>query len=100
HPQLDNDGLTRLLAFDDSQVSALRQQLQHSEKAVEQAKVLLQEREQRLAEHQALHNGNLDAEQLDSSLAALNQQLAEGDSRCAELRARQSEDQRRQDANH
>ena len=100
HPELDNDGLTRLLAFDDSQVSALRQQLQHSEKAVEQAKVLLQERQQRLAEHQALHNGNLDAEQLDGHLAALNQQLAEGDSRCAELRARQSEDQRRQDANH
>ena len=100
HPELDDDGLTRLLAVDDNQVSALRHQLQHSEKAVEQAKVLLQEREQRLAEHQALHNGNLDAEQLDSTLAALNQQLAEGEKHCAELRARQHEDQRRQDANH
>ncbi|MGX5794496.1 AAA family ATPase [Pseudomonas sp. ArH3a] len=100
HPELDDDGLTRLLGFDDSQVSALRQQLQHSEKAVEQAKVLLQEREQRLAEHQALHNGNLDVEQLDSSLAALNQQFTEGEKHCAELRARQAEDQRRQDANH
>ncbi|WP_339439193.1 AAA family ATPase [Pseudomonas sp. EA_15y_Pfl1_P104] len=99
HPELDDDGLKRLLAYDDAQVSQLRQLLQHSEKAVEQAKVLLQEREQRLAEHQALHNGNLDAEALDSALAALNQQLAEGEKACAELRARQSEDQRRQDAN-
>lgn len=100
HPELDDVGLARLLAFDDSQISALRQQVQHSEKAVEQAKVLLHEREQRLAEHQALHNGNLDAEQLDSSLATLNQQLAEGEKHCAELHARQAEDQRRQDANH
>ena len=100
HPELDDEGLTRLLAFDDSQISALRQQVQHSEKAVEQAKVLLHEREQRLAEHQALHNGNLDADQLDGSLATLNQQLAEGEKHCAELRARQAEDQRRQDANH
>ena len=100
HPELDDVGLTRLLAFDDAQVSALRQQLQLSEKAVEQAKVLLQEREQRLAEHQALHNGNLEAAELDSTLAALNQQLADGEKLVAELRARQSEDQRRQDANH
>ncbi|OPA89332.1 chromosome segregation protein SMC [Pseudomonas fluorescens] len=99
HPELDDAGLSRLLAFDETQINALRQQLQHSEKAVEQAKVLLQEREQRLAEHQALHNGNLDAEQLDSTLAALNQQLTEGEKQLAELRARQAEDQRRQDAN-
>ncbi|RQO47651.1 AAA family ATPase [Pseudomonas sp. KBW05] len=100
HPELDDAGLARLLAFDDAQVSALRQQLQHSEKAVEQAKVLLQEREQRLADHQALHNGNLDAEQLDSALAELNQQVTDAEKHLAELRARQSEDQRRQDANH
>ena len=99
HPELDDAGLTRLLAYDDAQVSQLRQQLQHSEKAVEQAKVLLQEREQRLADHQALHNGNLAADELDSTLATLNQQLAESEKHCAELRARQSEDQRRQDAN-
>jgi exonuclease SbcC len=100
HPELDDEGLARLLALDEAHINALRQQLQHSEKAVEQAKVLLQEREQRLAEHQALHNGNLEAEHLDSTLAALNQQLAEGEKHCAELRARQSEDQRRQEANH
>ncbi|KPG73135.1 AAA family ATPase [Pseudomonas libanensis] len=99
HPELDDDGLTRLLAFDEAQVAQLRQQLHNSEKAVEQAKVLLQEREQRLAEHQALHDGNLDSAQLDSNLAMLNQQLADGEKHCAELRARQSEDQRRQDAN-
>ncbi len=99
HPELDDAGLTRLLAYDDAQVSQLRQQLQHSEKAVEQAKVLLQEREQRLADHQALHNGNLAAEELDSTLATLNQTLAESEKHCAELRARQSEDQRRHDAN-
>ncbi|WP_460135762.1 AAA family ATPase [Pseudomonas sp. S1_E04] len=99
HPELHDAGLTRLLAFDEAHVNALRQQLQHSEKAVEQAKVLVQERDQRLAEHQALHNGNLEAEQLDSALAALNQQLAEGEKHVAELRARQAEDQRRQDAN-
>ena len=99
HPDLDNEGLKRLLAYDDAQVNQLRQQVQHSEKAIEQARVLLQEREQRLAEHQALHNGNLDAETLDTTLAALNQHLAEGEKTCAELRARQSEDQRRQAAN-
>ncbi|WLH54449.1 AAA family ATPase [Pseudomonas tolaasii] len=100
HPELDNDGLDRLLAFDDAQVSELRQQLQSSEKAVEQARVLLQERERLLADHQAQHNGGLEAEQLDSELAALNQQLAEGEKLVIELSARQSEDQRRQDANH
>lgn len=99
HPELDDAGLNGLLAYDDAQVSQLRQQVQLSEKAVEQAKVLLQEREQRLADHQALHNGNLAAEELDSTLATLNQQLAESEKHCAELRARQSEDQRRQNAN-
>ncbi len=99
HPELDDTHLTRLLAFDDAQLSELRQQVQTSEKALEQARVLLHEREQRLAEHQALHNGNLEAEQLDNSLAALNQHIAEAEKQCAELRARQSEDQRRQEAN-
>jgi len=99
HPELDDDGLARLLAVDEPQLGQLRQQVQHSEKAIEQAKVLLQEREQRLKDHLALHNGNLDAEQLDSALVELNNQLAAGDKHCAELRARQAEDQRRQDAN-
>ncbi|KAF1027393.1 MAG: Nuclease SbcCD subunit C [Pseudomonas sp.] len=99
HPELDDAGLSRLLAFDESHISGLRQQVQHSEKAVEQAKVLLQEREQRLKDHQAQHNGNLEAGQLDNALASLNTELANSDKQCAELRARQAEDQRRQDAN-
>ncbi|MEZ0524802.1 AAA family ATPase [Pseudomonas sp. Env-44] len=99
HPDLDDQGLARLLALDEAQVAQLRQHLHSSEKAVEQAKVLLHEREQRLAEHQALHNGNLEAEQLAATLATLEQQLLEGEKHCAELRARQSEDQRRQNAN-
>ncbi|MGY2293328.1 AAA family ATPase [Pseudomonas sp. SDO528_S397] len=99
HPELDDAGLARLLAFDEAHITELRQQVQQREKSIEQAKVLLQEREQRLQEHAAQHNGNLDAEQLDHALAALNSELASSDQRCAELRARQSEDQRRQDAN-
>ncbi|QLG93772.1 AAA family ATPase [Pseudomonas yamanorum] len=99
HPELDDNGLAHLLAVDEPQFGQLRQQVQHSEKAIEQARVLLHEREQRLKDHQAQHNGNLDAEQLDSALAELNSQLASGEKHCAELRAQQAEDQRRQDAN-
>jgi len=99
HPELDDEGLARLLGFEEHQLAELRQQMQHSEKAVEQARVLLQEREQRLKDHQTLHNGNLEAEQLDSALTELNAALATGEKHCAELRAQQAEDQRRQDAN-
>ncbi|MDI2595455.1 AAA family ATPase [Pseudomonas sp. 681] len=99
HPELDDAELEVLLGIDDQQVSELRQQLQHSEKAIEQAKVLLQERDKRLLEHQAQHNGNLDAEQLVAALADLQTQFATSEHRCAELRAEQAEDQRRQNAN-
>ncbi|MFJ2362597.1 AAA family ATPase [Pseudomonas sp. NPDC087697] len=99
HPELDDGGLEQLLAFSDEQVSQLRQQLQLSEKAIEQAKVLLHEREQRLHSHQAQHNGNLDAEQLASALSELQNQFGISEQLCAELRAQQAEDQRRQDAN-
>src|SRR5690606_3987403 len=51
HPELDDGGLEDLLRVDDTQVSELRQRLQHNEKAIEQAKVLLQERDQRLLAH-------------------------------------------------
>jgi exonuclease SbcC len=77
----------------------LRQRLQHSEKAIEQAKVLLQERDKVLLNHQAQHNGHLDAEQLATALADLQTQAAASEHRCAELRAEQAEDQRRQNAN-
>lgn len=99
HPELDDGGLEDLLSVDDQQVSELRQRLQQSEKAIEQAKVLLQERDQRLLEHQAQHNGNLDAEQLATALAELQNLFAASEHRCAELRAEQAEDQRRQNAN-
>lgn len=99
HPELDDAGLSQLLKVDDEQVSQLRQRLQNSEKAVEQAKVLLHEREQRLHSHQAQHNGNLDAEQLNQALSELHGQFAASEQLSAELRAQQAEDQRRQDAN-
>ncbi|AZE48779.1 Exonuclease SbcC [Pseudomonas chlororaphis] len=99
HPELDDGALEQLLSLDDQQVATLRQQLQASEKAVEQAKVLVTEREQRLHSHQARHDGQLDAEQLASALGELHNQLAASEQLSAELRARQTEDQRRQDAN-
>ena len=99
HPELDDGGLEQLLGIDDQQLGELRQRLQQNEKAIEQAKVLLQERDNRLTSHQAQHNGNLDAEQLASALADLQQQFAVSEQLCAELRAEQAEDQRRQNAN-
>ncbi|MDN4543750.1 AAA family ATPase [Pseudomonas sp. C32] len=99
HPELDDGGLDELLSIDDQQVSDLRHRLQQSEKAIEQAKVLLQERDKRLAEHQAQHNGNLDAEQLATALTDLQHLFGTSEQRCAELRAEQAEDQRRQNAN-
>lgn len=99
HPELDDGGLEDLLSVDDQHVSELRQRLHQSEKAIEQAKVLLQERDKRLLDHQAQHNGNLDAEQLATTLAELQNLFAASEHRCAELRAEQAEDQRRQNAN-
>ncbi|OOG15256.1 AAA family ATPase [Pseudomonas sp. C9] len=99
HPELDDAGLETLLSVDDQQVSELRKHLQHSEKAIEQAKVRVQERDQRLLNHQAQHNGNLDAEQLATALTDLQNLFAASEHRCAELRAEQAEDQRRQNAN-
>ncbi|WP_095079173.1 SbcC/MukB-like Walker B domain-containing protein [Pseudomonas sp. Irchel s3h17] len=99
HPELDDAGLEHLLAFSDEQVSQLRQQLQLSEKAVEQAGVLVQEREKRLQDHQAQHNGNLAHEQLAQALLELQAQAGISEQLCAELRAQQAEDQRRQEAN-
>jgi exonuclease SbcC len=99
HPELDDGGLEDLLRVDDAQLAELRQRLQQNEKAIEQAKVLLQEREQRLLAHQAQHNGNLDAEQLATALTDLQNQFNVSEQQCAELRAEQVEDQRRQNAN-
>ncbi|MHC8320622.1 AAA family ATPase [Pseudomonas sp. GB2N2] len=99
HPELDDVGLEQLLSVDDQQVSELRQRLQLNEKAIEQAKVLLQERDKRLATHQAQHNGKLDAGELATALTELQNQFSTSEQHCAELRAEQAEDQRRQNAN-
>ncbi|MGH8348363.1 MAG: AAA family ATPase [Pseudomonas sp.] len=99
HPELDDDGLQALLSVSEQQLSELRQRLQQSEKAIEQTRVLLQERDQRLLDHQAQHNGNLDAGQLAAALVDLQNLAATSEQHCAELRAEQAEDQRRQNAN-
>lgn len=99
HPELDDGGLEDLLRVDDEQVAQLRQRLQLNEKAIEQARVLLQERDRLLLDHQSQHNGNLDAEQLTTALSDLQNQFNVSEQQCAELRAEQAEDQRRQNAN-
>ncbi|MDZ3990651.1 hypothetical protein PspTeo4_02984 [Pseudomonas sp. Teo4] len=98
HPELDDAGLDRLLAVDDTQVTELRQQLQGAEKAIEQGRVVLQEREQRLQQHSAQATVDASAEDLDQALAQLREQLASFEQQCAELRAQQADDQRRQQA--
>jgi exonuclease SbcC len=99
HPELDDGGLEDLLQVDAAHVSELRQRLQLSEKAIEQANVLLQERDKRLLDHKAQHFGDLDDEQLANALTELQNQFTVSEQRCAELRAEQAEDQRRQNAN-
>ncbi|WP_325917728.1 AAA family ATPase [Pseudomonas frederiksbergensis] len=99
HPELDDAALDALISLDEQHVAQLRQRLSNSDKAIEQARVLLTEREQRLQNHQSQHNGNLQADQLAEALATLQGQFAASEQRCAELRAEQAEDQRRQNAN-
>jgi exonuclease SbcC len=99
HADLGDHDLARLLVVDEPQLAQWREQVQHSDKAVEQARVLLQEREQRLGEHQAQQTVAVDAERLDDALLECNGQLAATERLCAELNARQADDQRRQDAN-
>ncbi|MGF0238313.1 AAA family ATPase [Rhodococcus sp. IEGM1300] len=99
HPELDDAGLETLLSIDEQHLNGLRQRLQHSEKATEQGKVLLQERDQRLLNHQAQNNGNLDADQLATALTDMQTLCTASEHQCAELRAEQAEDQRRQNAN-
>ncbi|MGS7253682.1 AAA family ATPase [Pseudomonas anuradhapurensis] len=98
HAELDDAGLDRLLAIDDSQVNELRQRLQGAEKAIEQGRVLLQEREQRLQQHAAQMAVDTSAEALEQALADSRERLAGHEQQCAELRAQQADDQRRQQA--
>ncbi|CAI3798189.1 hypothetical protein GLGCALEP_01912 [Pseudomonas sp. MM221] len=98
HPELDDAGLDRLLAMDDAQVNELRQRLQNAEKAIEQGRVLLQEREQRLHQHAAQMTVDTSSEALEQALTAMRERLAGHEQQCAELRAQQADDQRRQQA--
>ncbi|MCI3946550.1 AAA family ATPase [Pseudomonas syringae] len=99
HPELDDTALDTLLTYDDAHVEDLRQRLQAAEKILEQAKVLLQERDQRLQQHQAQHSDLNNDEQLTAALNAAQEQSAQSEQHCADLRAELSEDQRRQNAN-
>ena len=99
HPELNDEALSGLLTIDDQQLSALRARLHNGEKSMEQAQVRVQERAQRLHDHQAQANGIPDAEQLAEEVTALQAQAEQSEHQCAELRARQVEDQRRQTAN-
>ena len=98
HPELDDAGLDRLLAVDDAQLNALRQCLQGAERAIEQGRVLLQEREQRLQQHSAQMTVETSVEALEQALGELRERLAGHEQQCAELRAQQADDQRRQQA--
>ena len=98
HPELDDAGLDRLLGMDDAQVNELRQRLQNAEKAIEQGRVLLQEREQRLQQHAAQMTVDTSVEALEQALTELRERLTLHEQQCAELRALQADDQRRQQA--
>ncbi len=95
HPELDDSTLQALLDVDPAQVEPLRQRLHASEKALEQARVLIQEREQRLELHQAQQTV-IDAQALVEAVHSAQADLALSEQVCADLRAQVSEDQRRQ----
>ncbi|MFJ4145696.1 AAA family ATPase [Pseudomonas sp. NPDC089734] len=99
HHELDDATLEVLLTYDDSRIDELRQQLSRSEKALEQAKVLLHEREERLQQHQAQHNDVIDSEQLTTALLQAQTHYEASEQHCADLRARLSEDEQRRNAN-
>ncbi|WP_277418862.1 SbcC/MukB-like Walker B domain-containing protein, partial [Pseudomonas viridiflava] len=99
HAELDDAALDTLLTYDDEQVEQLRQQSQAAEKALEQARILLNEREQRVQQHQAQHADLTDSDALNVALLQAQEQTALSEQHCAELRAQLSEDQRRRNAN-
>jgi exonuclease SbcC len=98
HSELDDAALDTLLGMSDDSVGQLRQRLQLSEKALEQAKVLVQERDAQLQQHQAQHSDISDGEQLASALTDAQSLSATHDQVCADLRAQISEDDRRRNA--
>lgn len=98
HSELDDAALDTLLGMSDDSVGQLRQRLQLSEKALEQARVLVQERDAQLQQHQAHHSDIADGEQLASALTDAQSLSATHDQLCADLRAQISEDDRRRTA--
>ncbi|WP_460045190.1 AAA family ATPase [Pseudomonas sp. S2_H01] len=98
HSELDDAALDTLLGMSDDSVGQLRQRLQLSEKALEQARVLVQERDAQLQQHQAHHSDIADGEQLASALMDAQSLSATHDQLCADLRAQISEDDRRRTA--
>ncbi|SDI77953.1 AAA family ATPase [Pseudomonas abietaniphila] len=98
HSELDDAALDTLLGMSDDSVGQLRQRLQLSEKALEQARVLVQERDAQLQQHQAQHSDIADGEQLASALTDAQSLSATHDQLCADLRAQISEDDRRRTA--
>ncbi|NBA94304.1 AAA family ATPase [Pseudomonas sp. R5(2019)] len=98
HPSLDDAQLHALLAYSDAQVLALRQQIQDSEKALEQARIRLQERTAHRQQHQAQNTTQLTNEELASAQHESQSRCSAQEQVCAELRAAQVEDQRRLDA--
>jgi exonuclease SbcC len=98
HSELDDAALDTLLGMSDDSVGQLRQRLQMSEKALEQARVLVQERDAQFQQHQAQHSDVADGEQLASALTDAQSLSATHDQLCADLRAQISEDDRRRNA--
>lgn len=98
HPELNDAALEVLLGYSDDAVSELRQQLQQDEKTLEQARILLQERDKQLQQHQAHHSDVTDAGQLTAALLDAQKHSAEHEQHSADLRAQLSEDERRNNA--
>ncbi|MBA1289743.1 AAA family ATPase [Pseudomonas japonica] len=98
-PTLDDPALKRLLAVSPEEVEQLRARLREAQSAVENAQVLLQEREQRLEAHVAQASADaLDAQALAVALATITAECERQEQACAELRAAQLEDDRRRQA--
>ncbi|TWI53876.1 exonuclease SbcC [Pseudomonas duriflava] len=95
HSELDDALLARLLTYDDTAQNTLRQQLQALDRDLDQAHMLVGEREKRLAAHRTQHADSPKVELLEArrtELAQLNQSTQE---RHAELRGELAEDNRR-----
>ncbi|AIR91510.1 AAA family ATPase [Pseudomonas cremoricolorata] len=98
HASFDDATLERLLAVDETQLGALRQRLLAADSALQQAAVRVQERDEWVHNHQQSATEPLPAEALQQALEDVQAKLGQLEQRCAELRAQQADDQRRQQA--